>query len=159
MKLNWFSTEFPKALDFHGKSFVQILTRGFFNECPSRPPTSGSSSFTGMNYAVVLELIITEPHCYYFSDKVMVLPGAVTDYAIQESAIPYMDLAVITVGMIATWNPSNVKPKGTQCLLSYAVPGSHNKLTICTNPTLEFHIHMIKRFVSALSYCNFTSVK
>ena len=78
---------------------------------------------------------------------------------INQSAIPYMDLAAITVGMIATWNPSNVKPKGTQCLLSYAVPGSHNKLTICTNPTLEFHIHMIKRFVSALSYCNFTSVK
>ena len=112
-----------------------------------------------MNYTVVLELITTEPHCYYFSDKVMVLPGAVTDYEIQESAIPYMDLAAITVGMIATWNPSNVKLKGTQCLLSYAVPGSHNKLTICTNPTLEFHIQMIKRFVSALSYCNFTSVK
>lgn len=89
----------------------------------------------------------------------MVLLGAVTDYAIQESAIPYMDLAAITVGMIATWNPSNVKPKGTQCLLSYAVPGSHNKLTIWTNPTVEFHIHMIKRFVSALSYCKFTSVK
>ena len=75
----------------------------------------------------------------------MVLLGPITDYAMIENAIVY-DLHAVSICMIAQWNPLHFDPSLNQCVFSYAVPGSDNKLTLCTYPTSRVLIHGQRRY-------------
>lgn len=77
-------------------------------------------------------------------DKVMVLPGPITDYAMIENAFVY-DLHAVSICMIALWNPSHVEPSDNQCVFSYAVPGTDNELTLFSYPTSHVLIHGQRR--------------
>ena len=75
----------------------------------------------------------------------MVLPGPITDYAMIENAIVY-NLRAVSICMIAQRDPFDVEPNDNQCVFSYAVPGSHNELTLCSYPTSHALIHGQKRY-------------
>ena len=71
------------------------------------------------------------------------------DYAMKENEILY-DLDAVTICMFANWNPMNFSPEGDQCMFSYAVPGSHNELTLFTYLNLRILIHGNRRFYLVL---------
>ena len=58
----------------------------------------------------------------------------------KENEVLY-DLDAVTICMFANWNPMNFSPEGDQCMFSYAVPGSHNELTLFTYLNLRILIH------------------
>ena len=75
----------------------------------------------------------------------MVLPGLITNYAMIENTIVY-DLHAVSICMIAQWNPFRVEPTDSECVFSYAVPGSDNELTLCSYPTSRVFIHGERRY-------------
>ena len=69
-----------------------------------------------------------------------------TDYAITENSIVY-DLDAVTACFFARDNP-NESSNENNCVYSYAVPGYHNDLTVCTSPVLRALIQGNSRYVS-----------
>lgn len=67
-----------------------------------------------------------------------------TDYAIRENSIVY-NLDAATVCFFARNTDDNIPSDTSQCLYSYAVPGSDNQLTFCTSPVLRMHLANTRR--------------
>lgn len=79
----------------------------------------------------------------------------------KENSIMY-DLNAVTVCFFARDNPEefsesrSTESSGSdnECLYSYAVPGDHNELTVCTYPTLRVLIQGVRRYWNSSVLCD-----
>lgn len=75
----------------------------------------------------------------------MVFPKrSIRNYALKRKAFPD-GLEAVTLCFFAKDNP-NESSNQFQCPYSYAVPGAHNELSLCTSPTLRVMVNGEKRF-------------